>query len=373
MLKSITSNQIFSLYNLSIFTTSIAFMLGITIAGARYSNPLAAVLGAFLALVLIYPAYKVGTSKPDKFFVEFGAEIVGKPLHTLFVLFKVLFMLLLATINERNLTGFLLSEYLSGTPAWSIVLTISICVAYAVRSGLSTIFRMAQGIFLISVFAFLIIPLLTIREVEPDMLVALVTHLNPYHLANGMYLHMGLFGELAFLFMLVPYLKKPKKVYRVYLITTCTSLIIVLSHMIPVLLTFGPKLGANLIYPDLDLVRFLRVGTYIEALDPILIILWLTSLFTKISFFLFIVAMCLSQLCGIKDYKTLTMPVIAFVSVFSLVLVRSQAEMFEFLTRDFTLILITSEFLIPGIYWLVSAIRSPQEREGQTEAKSVDS
>ncbi|MGZ7444200.1 GerAB/ArcD/ProY family transporter [Paenibacillus sp. TH7-28] len=357
MLKNITSSQVYSLYNLQIFTTVIAFFIGIMIAGSKYSTPVATLIGGLLALMLVYPAYKVGASRPGEFLVQYGGELVGRPLHYCFILYIVLVHILLAALSLRELADYLLSEYLIDTPGWAVVGIFGICVAYAVRCGLYTIFLAAEGIFLVTALAFLSIPLIGFQEMEVDMFIALATHLTLKDLWDGIYETVSIFGELAFLFLLFPYLRKPKKVYRTYFFITCTSLAIIITHVIPVLLTFGPSLGANLIYPDMELVRFIRVGSFIDTMDPILIILWLTSIFVKISFIVFTAVTCLSQLTGVNDHKPFTLPVVAFILVFSICIVRTPPELTRFLSDDWPALMIFAEFLIPFVYWMAGIAR----------------
>ncbi|WP_059043185.1 GerAB/ArcD/ProY family transporter [Paenibacillus rubinfantis] len=358
MLKNITSNQIFSLYSLQIFTTVIAFYTGMLIGGSKYSTPVAILLGGLLGLLLTYPAYKVGSSRPDEFLVQYGSKLVGRPLHLLFMLYLLLTHLFLAALDLRELADFLLSEYLIGTPGWAVVAIFGACVAYAVRCGISTIFRTAEGFFLIFAVAFFFIPFIGFQEMELDMFNALLTHLSFREMGPSIYETTAIFGEMAFLFLLFPYLKTPKKVYHSLFWATGTSLLFIILHLIPVLLTFGPNLGANLMYPDMELVRFIRVGSFIETMDPILIILWLTSIFVKISFILFTAVICLAQLTGVKDHKPFTLPVVAFVSIFSLSIARTPPEIFNLLAWECAPLMYIAEFLIPAIYWLMGAIRS---------------
>lgn len=355
--NSVTNLQVFSLYSLYIFTTIIAFLLGLLIEGSKFSTPVATIAGGFLGFLLTYPAYKVGVTRPTEFLGDYGCDLVGKLPHVCFMTYIFVTNLLLAVINLRELSDFLLSEYLLGTPGWAIVIIFMVCVAYAIFCGIETIFEIAQGIFLVSALAFLLIPILAYQELETDMFIALFTHLKAREIGKGMIESTLMFGQMSFLFLMFPYLKTPKKTYRTFFFTTCSIILVVLAHVISVLLTFGPELGANLMYPDMDLVRFVRVGSFIESFDPILIVLFLTSVFVKISFNVFICVLCLSHLTGIKNYRMYTLPIAAFVAVYSLVVIQSQPELFEFFEFEFAVILMIGEFLIPWIYWMMLLIR----------------
>ena len=371
MLKNITTNQIFALFSLQTFTTVIAFYTGMLLGGSKYSTPVAVVVGALLGLLLCYPAYKLASSRPNEFFVEFGGKVVGRPLHILFVLYIVILHLFLAALNLRELADFLLSEYLIGTPGWAVIAIFGVCVAYAVRCGILTIFRTAEGFFLIFAAAFFFIPFIGFQEMELDMFSALVNHLSIKDMASSILDTMAIFGEMAFLFLLFPYLEKPKKVFRTLFWATITSLLLIVLHLIPILLTFGPNLGANLVYPDMELVRFIRVGSFIETMDPILIILWLTSIFVKIAFVVFTAVLCIAQLTGVKDHKPFTLPVVAFVSIYAMSIARTPPEIISFLSWEGAPMFFFAEFLIPSFYWLVAAIR--KKASGSKTAKPAGS
>ncbi|CAM4292582.1 spore germination protein [Paenibacillus phoenicis] len=357
MLNNITTNQIFALFSLQSFTTVIAFYTAMLLGGSKYSTPMAVLVGALLGLLFCYPAYKLASSRPNEFFVQFGSKVVGRPLHFIFVLYIVLLHLFLAALNLRELADFLLSEYLIGTPDWAVVAIFGVCVAYAVRCGILTIFRMAEGFFLVFAAALICLPFIGFQEMELDMFTALINHLSVKDMWASIVDTMAIFGEMAFLFLLFPYLETPKKVFRTLFWATLTSLLLILMHLIPILLTFGPKLGANLVYPDMELVRFIRVGSFIETMDPILISLWLTSIFVKMSFIVYTAVLCLAQLAGVKDHKPFTLPVVAFVSIYSLSIVRTPPEIISFLSWEGALLFCFAEFIIPSIYWFIGAIR----------------
>lgn len=358
MNSKITNMSVFSLFNLYTFTTIIAFMLGLLVEGSAFSTPVATIAGAIIGCIMAYPAYKVGMSRPGEFLGNYGHELVGKIPHYSFMVIFLLVNLIITTIDLRELSDFLLSEYLIGTPGWAVVIIFMICVAYVVYCGIETIFLVAQGIFLVNALFFLLIPFFAFQELELDMFVAFATHLQAKQVSLGMLKIILTFGQLGFLFLLFPYLKKPQRTFRTFVFTTCSATLFLLAHVISVLLTFGPELTANLMYPAVDLVRFVRVGSFIETFDPILIVLFLTSVFVKISFNLFLCALCLTHITGVKEYKSFALPVSAFVGAYSLVVIQSQPELVDFFGYHFIIIMIVAEFLIPWFYWIMLLIRT---------------
>ncbi|AZK47276.1 GerAB/ArcD/ProY family transporter [Paenibacillus lentus] len=366
-MQKVNHLQIFAMFNLYIFTVVIAFLMAVYVRNSHYSTPVSIVLGGLLSIVFIYPAYKVTASRPNETIIQFGRKIVGKVPHTIVMLWFTIVNLLLAGINLRELEDFLIQVYLPGTPPWIIALLFGICVAYAARSGITTIFTAALGIFVVSILAFISVPLMVSTEISPEVLPAFINHLNFKHVSMGVYTSLPIFGEFSFLFLIMPYLKSPQKVYRTISITVISSLIIILSHLLPILMILSPDLAANLTYPDLDLIRSLRAGSFIETLDPILIVLWLTSLFIKISFMLFIAVYCISVLLKLPDHSSLVLPFTAFACILSFFVVRSQVETNQLLMESLPPLLNFTEYVIPTIYWILNAIRFRKNKKGMPE------
>ncbi|MNJ28824.1 GerAB/ArcD/ProY family transporter [Paenibacillus bouchesdurhonensis] len=361
-MQKVTHLQIFAMYSLYIFTVTLAFMMGLFIQKSHFSTPVSLIAGGLLSIVLLYPAYKVTVSRPNETIIEYGGSIVGKVPHTIFVGLVAIINLLLASINFRELEDFLIQVYLPGTPPWVVALLFGICVSYGVRSGIITIFRASLGILLISMLAFIAVPFLVSQAIQIEMLPAFFNQLSLRHVGIGIYNSCSIFGEFAFLFLIMPYIKSPKKVYRTIAITSISSIIIILSHLLPALMILGPDLAANLTYPDLDLVRSLRISSFVETLDPILIVLWLTSLFIKISFMLFIAVYCISLLLKLPDHKSLALPFTAFSCILSPIFVRSQVELNHLLLQGLPPILLFTVFVIPTIYWITNGIKSRKNR-----------
>ncbi|NWL87167.1 MULTISPECIES: GerAB/ArcD/ProY family transporter [unclassified Paenibacillus] len=367
-MKKITSLQIFTMYSMSMFTTFTAFLENPLASSSKYSALLASLLGAFLAWLLIYPGLKVSQSRPDEFVVEYGHELVGKIPHTFFMIMVILVNIILGAGTIRQMSDFLLTEYLIGTPAWAVLLIFCLAVAYAVYSGLLTIFRAAQGIFLFSALSYFIIPFLALRELNKGMLPAFFTHITPAELGNGIYLNVGLFGEISFLFLLMPYLKAPQKAYRTIFAAILFAVVINILHMFLVLSAFGPEITANLSYPDLELTAFIQTGSFLQTGDPILIILWLTSLFVKICFIIFITSICISQVTKVKDHRIFTLSTTAFILILSMIMSRTQTELHDFLSMRLPGVMIAGEILIPIIYWIAYLIRSHASRRKQQQS-----
>lgn len=355
-MQTVTQAQLFKLFALHLFSTMIAFMLGIMMQQSGYNGPLGVLAGALLGLGVAFFAYRLGMRRPDRFFIEYGKDIMGRWLHAPLVLFIAVSNLLIGMINFWELQDFLIQFYLVNTPPWAIAGMCGICIAYTVRFGVNSVFRAAEGIFMFSLFSFLLIPILVSESFNWYIGVGMATHFSLREAWPSAYYTSSVFGEMSFVLLIFPYLMQPRKTFRSMSGSMAVAATLVLLHIVPLLLIFGPELASNLNYPELELLRFMRSGSFLETLDPALIALWLISIFVKLGFIVFIISLILAHTLKQKDTKPFAFPVTAFIAVGSLVIVKSNIQFHSMMTGGLLTLFFTSE-LVPILYYIVDSLR----------------
>lgn len=355
--------QLYMLYSLYLFTSTIGFEVGPIIEYTHFAAWVSIILGALAGLVITYGSFRLAIRRPSQFLGNYGKDIIGKWLHYPLITIMIFTLLFTAAVILRQLQELVIQVYLPNTPQWAVSSLFGLCIAFAVRSGVEVLFRAAQGFFFISIVGILIIPMIAQKEINYDMAIALVNHMDPAGIWNGSYFVFSLYGELAFILILIPYIENYKKTMKSLSWATVTSIFIILSNLIPIILIFGPGLPTNLTYPELELLRFARTGTFLENLDPVLIAIWTSSLFIKISLLLFAANVGLSHTFSLKDHKPFSFLMTAILVGLSLYMVRSQEEFNHFLKHGWVTFLIMVE-MIPILYLTVDYFRSPRKKRG---------
>ncbi|SFK72869.1 spore germination protein KB [Paenibacillus sp. 1_12] len=362
-MERVSQAQIYMLFSHFLFTTTLGFFSNTLVKNARYSAWVSLLIGATVGIVITYFAYRLAIKRPTQFLGNYGKDILGKWLHYPLILLLIGSFLFAAATVMRQLQDFMVEVYLPATPGWAVSAMFGLCVAYAVRSGIETIFRSSQGIFVLSVAGVLIVPFFVHKEINYRMVIAMINHFDMKGIWNGAFMMAALYAEMAFIPFLFPYFTNKNKTMRSITWAVVTSVIIVLTNLISMILVFGPDLTANLQYPQLELIRYIRAGASLENLDPVLIAIWLSSLFIKISLFLYLAVLCLTHTFSLKDHKPFSLSMTVMMVGVSLYMVKSKPE-FDALYRhgEFTFLLVTE--LIPIVYLLVDRIRSSRVKQG---------
>lgn len=363
-----TQSQVYMLFTLYLFTTMLGFRLSTLVEQAQFATWISLLIGSFFGFLITYLSYRLAVKRPDQFFGFYGKEIVGKWLHYPLVMFMIFSFLFSASYLLREMQDFIIEVYLPDTPDWAVTALFSFCIAYAVRSGVGSIFRCAQGVFFISVIGMILVPPFVASEMNLQMSIALFNHFEASGMWNAAYLTAALYGEIAFILFLFPYFSNSHRTMKSLGWAIITSLIIILSNLIPTLLIFGPQLTGNMIYPELELIRYIRAGAFLENLDPVLMVVWLTSLFIKISLFLYVAILVLTHTFGLNDHKPLTFSMTAMMMGLSLFMVKTKTELAHLLLHGEIVFLLITE-LIPAIYFLVDWVRA-KKTTGQTSTET---
>ncbi|MFC5527920.1 GerAB/ArcD/ProY family transporter [Cohnella yongneupensis] len=360
-MKTITQFQVYTLFTQFLFSTAIGFFIGPIVRMAGFMSWISVIIGCGIGLLLGFFTYRLLLKRPDEFLGIYGKEIVGKWPHYLIVGIAILINLYMAALILRELTDFIVQIYLPGTPGWAVASLFGICIARGTRSGPVSFFRGAQGLFLFSVIAVFSFPLFSVTQIDTNKLAALLTDFQPHGIWEGAILSGALFGEMTFIIYLMPYFKHKENTFRTLMWAGLTAAIVTIANMIAVLLLFGSDLTAGLTYSTLELIRYMRVGSFLENLDPMLIVFWLFSMLLKIGLFLLIGTMLIAHVFGLKDHKPFSFGMAGAMIFLSILLFDSMADIERITNHSESAILILKASL-PTLYFLIDWLRSRNGR-----------
>ncbi|SFJ92862.1 spore germination protein KB [Paenibacillus sp. UNC496MF] len=356
-MKGITQFQLYTMLTQFLFSTAIGFFIGPLVEMAGFMSWVGTVLGWVFGLLLSYFTFRLLRKRPDSYLGEYGKEILGRWPHYLIFAVAILIHLYMAAFILRELTDFIIQIYLPGTPGWAVATLFGLCIARGTRSGVVGFFRGAQGLFLFSVISVLTFPLFSVNHVDTEKFVALWTDFHPHGIWDGTVLSTSFFAEMSFITYLIPHFNHKEKTFRTLFWASLTALVVVIVNMIAVLFLFGPDLTANMTYPTLELIRYMRAGSFLENLDPMLIVFWQFSMLLKIGLFLLVGTILATHVFGLKDHKPLSYGMSAAMIFLSLYLFESMADI-EVITKSSGSAMMILKAALPSLYLFVDWLRN---------------
>ncbi|WP_158594159.1 GerAB/ArcD/ProY family transporter [Cohnella faecalis] len=302
--------------------------------------------------------------------------MLGKPTHFCIMLVFSFFFIHVVAYLLREFVDLFTLAYLIKTPSWAVASLLMFAVACISQIGAWGIFRFAQACFLLIGFMFLILPIYLHGELNPT-----VWH-GIWRLSEGKaiwqmtYNITPWYGELFLLLFFIPELKRAASVRGTIWFASIAGTYILTSVFLLSLLVFGPNLAGGLTYPLLELTGFIRIGDFMQNLDPVIVTIWFTAFFIKLSILFYSGVLTFSHALAIKEHRIFSMPLAALTVVMSIVIAPNPVEMNRFFDRSWSTFALFVECL-PFIYVLAAWLRkraksaeSNAKKPGEAEVRS---
>ncbi|MEK3884700.1 GerAB/ArcD/ProY family transporter [Paenibacillus sp. PL2-23] len=295
-----------------------------------------------------------------------GAAIVGRWPHQAVMLLVLLYFLLRGALELRGMAVQIHMLYLPQTPSAALTFVYCAVAGIAVRYGIVNITYFAQyfSLYTIPLIA-LVIGLSFSMPLNFSMLVALFTHMATPQATEavlGGFMQGHWVAEPFFLLFLASGLSDLKLTRRAVLASMLLFFVHTGAHLVSILLSFGPVVAANMSYPVVEQLRFIRVGDFFENMDPVIMLILMPIIMLKISIYLYIATLTMGHLLKIKDIRPLAFTTVTLAGMFSLQFVSraTEIEMFvQLFWRWFAWLVLG----IPLLYSLMARWRGISRRK----------
>jgi spore germination protein len=288
-------------------------------------------------------------------FVQYSRIITGPAIGCVLSLALAVYWLIVSARALRGMCEVIELTLLDKTPMEVIALSFMAVAIYIARYGIEPLSRMAVliGISILPLILLMFAPV--IPKVKLDNMLPFMAE-GPIPILKAGAKGIADWEEMSLLFIIVPFLNKPKTIVKEALYA---SAIVAFIAIFMLSLTIG-VMGANRakasIVPSVSALSAAEYpGMFIERLPTIFIGLWLMMVLPTIAGLLWAAALVLSQMLGFTEYKPLIMPLVPIIYIISLIPqnIIEMSEYFQFLTPYGIGIL----FIMPIILYAIAAIR----------------
>lgn len=306
-------------------------ILGFTIGGAILTLPnrVAAVFGAsgwFLVLIVGilfvtggWLTARLSQGYPDETVIEFSQRLLGKPLGIIIGVGFTLFFFAIIPIEVRILQEVVNISILDGAPSWFVSGSFLLVMAYAASRNIDELAQVNELLIEIALVVGLGVTILAWQHFNPLHVMAFLEKeqidLNKYREVLGtVYVYAG-YPVVA---MLLPFVREPKRVAGATILGTILITLIYTFFTFTVIGVFGYKETLSLAWPGLELAKSVNIeAAILERLDLIMIISWISAIFTTTALAFFFTALGVSKLLGLRRHSLIVwvlFPVIYFLS-----------------------------------------------------------
>ncbi|MBZ5750652.1 GerAB/ArcD/ProY family transporter [Metabacillus rhizolycopersici] len=333
---------------------------------AKQDAWIAAILTTLITLFFVLLFNQLATLYPSMTYVEYNEKIVGKWIGKMTALIYLFYVYHITCGQVRDMADFFTSQVLVETPIQMIIIIFVITSLIGVRLGLEVICRSAVIFFpwiiaLLFLLFFFLIPEVKLENIQPIY----GEGIKP--IIKASYGSLGNPLQLALFLMIIPYVtdktEMKKAFYKGQLIGG-TSIIIITIFSILVL---GFGITAIQLYPTFTLAKKISIGNFLDRIEIILTIVWILSLYFKMTIGFYGLSLGLAQVLGLKSYKILTYPLAFLIITFSTFMHPNSVHLHNFLKNTLTPYSLTICLFFPLLLLVIGKIRKKHSASTATK------
>ena len=299
-----------------LFSMTVLFQIGTTIIFGFSSTSgrdawITALLSTVLGVLIIIVYLKLMQLQPGLTLVEWFPSQFGKWIGTPISWMYILLFIYDAGRAAGDIKDLIPVTILPKTPPVAIIATFLALIAYAVSSGIENIGRLSEiwmpiivGLYIIVVCIIVATGMIDLNHIQPVLS-------KGWDRIWGAVWPLGItqsFGETIGFAMLWPLVKERNKIFKFTVIATFTSGLLIFSVDFIAILVLGEAAFAKNIYPIYTLIQQVEVADFIENLDSVSVIFFLTTTFFKICIQVFGAVYGMQKLTKAKSSRFFIIP-----------------------------------------------------------------
>ncbi|KQX64684.1 MULTISPECIES: GerAB/ArcD/ProY family transporter [unclassified Paenibacillus] len=354
----LSANQIFWLMTTMAVGVALLLTIGQTIAISHKNAWISMLICGGICAWAVYAAAKLSQLYPNQSFVEYSQLILGKWLGSFVVLIYFAQWYSVTGVIMRELTN-RMNLIMPHTPSWVIIAGILAVVVYAVSQGIEVIGRCAEFIGPLIIFIVFLTLLLSLNNWRTEYILPVFKDIPLMPLLKGALPPAAIIGQNVILIMLIKFMPNPKPGISAAVIGTFVASLLVALTTLFVITTFGPHMPAKMWYPYFEIIRVISVVDFIQNVDVIFVVVWLASVFIRLSVIFFAACYGMGQFLKLKNWKNIlwfNAPIVFIIALLPRNIMESDYYYPKYFTEMFTLpILILG---IPSLLWIIGTLRT---------------
>lgn len=267
------------------------------------------------------------------------------PGKTLFQIFEILFGKVFGKIigfyfawgwfnftsdTIREVFSLLSTSFLERTPIIIFIIMGVILSTYSAYSGLENIARVTQIILPLTFGALIILFLMSTPAMDfVNLMPVLDRGFLP--VIKGSFAPMFWFCQIIEISILLPFLNRPEKALGISMKAIVYSFFGYQLVAVGIMAILGPDLSSVTYAPALYGSRVISLGNFVERMEVLVMIIWITSGLAKVAMYQWTIALGSAQMLGLKNYRPLVVPIGILLASFSILLHPNIIHLFNFM------------------------------------------
>ena len=304
-------------------------------ADAKQDAWMCIILGTIIGLLWVPLFNLAGNIYPDLNYFQTTEKLLGRWLGKTISLMSILLSFVGAATLEWYVGNFYTTHLMPEMPIEAVIIFFGVFVIIGMYIGLETLARTTEILFPIVVFFLTMLIVFNIPNMDFNNLLPVFEGEIKGIVRGSIFFTVTSHSTLVVFLMIFPSrISKPlqakKSIYSAILISGAIMLLLVTSCV----LVMGSSTTALNLYPSYALAKRITLGTYISRIEAILAVTWLMTIFYKTVLYFADTVIGLTQVFGLKNYRSITIPLGIILIVLSFVIYPNIAYNFQWDTTS---------------------------------------
>ncbi|WP_408008107.1 endospore germination permease [Pseudalkalibacillus sp. A8] len=323
-----------------------------------------AVLGVAVGSIIIWFYTKLGLLFPGKTFVEMNETLFGKWIGNTISLFFLLMVFMYGSELLFYVGSFMTIHIFPETPAVAFHILMAVIVIMGVRLGLETFTRSAE-IFIVFFFIlfFILVVFITPQIKLENLQPVFEAETKPLITAVIYYIEFSTITGVVLLMIFPAFVNQPKVASKSFLIGYWIGSVVMVVIIFLAISVLGSVITASYHYPSYALAKKINVGNFVQRIEAVLAIMWILSIYMKMTMYLYTVAIGIAQILKLRNYQSLTLPLGVISVIYSLITFSSVTEQQTWDREVAVFFSYTVGFLLPLIMLCVALFRKKMQKK----------
>ncbi|MEH7418449.1 endospore germination permease [Neobacillus drentensis] len=274
------------------------------IAAAKQDAWICFVIAGAASIGLIFIAGKLSLLYPNQTFIEYSQTILGKWLGRIIVIPYFIQLIPTMGIILRESSDFIQMNLFRNTPLLVLILLMLYLMVYVTyKGGIEGIARCSEMIGPVIIIVIILTMLLSINNIQWKQILPVYVDSGWGAIAKGSLAPVAFLGEANVIMMLTCFTTEPKKSVSITIKGIVMISIIIILNTVEVIMVFGSGLASRIWYPYFEMVRYISAMEFLQNIEIIPTVIWILSVFIKLSTFLFVTSHGIGQLFHLKDWR----------------------------------------------------------------------
>ncbi|MGC5328083.1 GerAB/ArcD/ProY family transporter [Brevibacillus sp. SYSU BS000544] len=353
--RKISSIQMALLMYPTIVATAVLSVPATTGRLAKNDLWMSPIWASSIGFLTVYLAVQLHKIYPKQSFMQYSEHILGKVLGKVVGFLYLVFFLQITGSIVRLYGEFVKGVFLAFTPMIVVIGVMILVCSFAVRSGVEVVARVAQ------VFAPLfLLPLPTLfvflyLDLRPEnMLPILENGLIPS--LRGAVQPQAWFGEVFVISFFLPFVTDENKSIKWSMISVTSVMIVLVSVNLVALFLYDLEVSVRR-FPIMLAFRYISIADFIENIESIIMAVWVTGVFLKITVFYYVIVSAASQWMRLSDQRSIVLPMGFLITLFSFWAFSDVAKVEQFDIVAFPFYGTLFQTVIPGLLLIIAFFR----------------